>query len=77
MYNTNIVYPALVYKNNKTNQYVANCIMKNLIGFGHTETDAVRNLEKVLNQYSKDYPIKIRPVNTLFSELELSRQEKI
>ena len=43
--------------------------MKNLIGYGHTEEDAVLNLEKVLNSLSKDYPVKVKPVNQFLPEL--------
>ncbi len=59
---SSIEYPALVYKNPKNNVFVANCIVKKLIGYGHTEKDAVNNLESVLKQSNMDYPVKVKPV---------------
>ena len=53
---TEIQYPALIYKNNKNNVFVANCIVKKLIGFGHSEQDAILNLENT------DFPVKVKPV---------------
>lgn len=64
-----IIYPALVYKNNRNNIYVANCIMKKLIGYGHNEKDAIINLENLLNQAKSEYEIKIKPVYKLLPEL--------
>lgn len=43
-----IEYPAMIYKSNRNNVYVANCIAKNLIGFGKTEEDALNNLKESL-----------------------------
>ena len=45
---TEIQYPALIYKNNKNNVFVANCIVKKLIGFGHSEQDWVKIYIRVL-----------------------------
>lgn len=59
---TTAEYPALIYKSNKSNVFIANCIMKNLIGYGHTEKDAISNLESVLSQSHADYVVKIKPV---------------
>lgn len=64
-----IQYPALIYKSKKNNVFIANCIIKNLIGYGHTQEDAVLNLEKVLNNLSKDYPVKVKPVYQFLPEL--------
>lgn len=60
-----IEYPALVYKNEKSNVFVANCIFKKLIGFGKTEVDAVKNLETILNKAEKEYFIKVKPLRSL------------
>lgn len=68
--NTSIQYPALVYKNNKSNVFVANCIIKNLIGYGHSEEAAISNLEEVLNRLHNDYPVRIKPVYKFLSELK-------
>ena len=65
-----IQYPALIYKSKKNNIFIANCIVKNLIGYGHTEEDAVLNLEKVLNNLSKDYPVKVNVLNRFRSTKE-------
>lgn len=43
-------YPAMVYKKPRNNVYVANCIMKNSIGFGRTEKDALESLRKNLEK---------------------------
>ena len=65
----NIQYPALIYKSRRNNVFIANCIIKNLIGYGQTEEDAVSNLEKVLNNLSCDYPVKVKPVYQFLPEL--------
>lgn len=57
-----IEYPALIYKNGKNNVFVANCIIKKLIGFGKTEQDAIENLESVLNTTNDEYFIKVKPM---------------
>lgn len=59
---SSIEYPALVYKSPKNNIFVANCIIKKLIGYGQTEKAALMNLESVLKQNNTDYPIKVKPV---------------
>lgn len=64
-----VEYPALVYKNNNNNVFIANCIIKNLIGYGQTEKDALVNLEKVLKKVSSEYPIKVKPVYRYLSKL--------
>ncbi len=69
MSNTSIQYPALVYKNNKSNVFVANCIIKNLIGYGHSEEAAIANLQDVLNRLHNDYPVRIKPVYKFLTEL--------
>lgn len=47
-------YPAMVYKSHRNNVFVANCIIKNLIGFGKTEEDALENLKESLQGMTKD-----------------------
>lgn len=42
--------------------FVANCIVKKLIGFGHSEQDAILNLEKILERENTDFPVKVKPV---------------
>lgn len=71
MNQTSIIYPALIYKSKKNNIFVANCIIKKLIGYGHSEYDAVKNLEYVLNGQSSDYPVKIKPVYSFLPELDI------
>ena len=47
-------YPAMVYKSHRNNVFVANCIIKNLIGFGKTEADALDNLKDSLQSMTKN-----------------------
>ena len=60
-----IEYPALIYKNNKNNLFMANCLVKNIIGMGKTETEAIKNLEKSLSVIQSDYTVKIKPMYEL------------
>lgn len=57
-----IEYPVMVYKSTRNNVYVANCIIKNLIGFGKTELDAIENLKNSLENISKGSKVKIKPL---------------
>lgn len=43
-------FPAMIYKNNRNKVFVANCIAKNMVGFGKTEEDALENLKKSLKK---------------------------
>jgi len=47
-------YPAMVYKSHRNNVFVANCIIKNLVGFGKTEADALDNLKESLKSTTKN-----------------------
>lgn len=58
-----IEYPALVYQGNRNNVFIANCIMKNLVGYGHSKEDAIENLEKALNELSAEYVAKVKPIH--------------
>ena len=60
-----IEYPALIYKNNKNNLFVANCLMKNLVGMGKTENEAIQNLENSLSVIQSDYLVKVKPMYEL------------
>lgn len=71
MQQTTILYPALIYKNKKSNVFVANCIIKKLIGYGRTEYDAVKNLENILNSRNPDYPVRVKPVHNYLSDSDL------
>ena len=57
-----VEYPALIYKNNKNNLYVANCFIKNLVGMGKTEIEAIENLENSLSILQKEYVVKVKPM---------------
>lgn len=57
-----IEYPAMIYRNNRTKNFVANCIVKNLIGFGKTEEDALNNLKESIQGETKDCEITVKPV---------------
>ena len=73
MQQSTALYPALIYKNKKSNIYVANCIIKKLVGYGHTEIDAIKNLEKILNKPELNYEIKIKPVYQFLDNLSFSK----
>ena len=60
-----VEYPALIYKNNRNNLFVANCFIKNLVGMGKTELEAIQNLEKSLTTIQSDYMVKIKPMYEL------------
>jgi predicted RNase H-like HicB family nuclease len=57
-----IEYPAMIYKSNRNRVCVANCIIKNIVGFGKTEQDAINNLKESLQHSIKDCEISILPV---------------
>ena len=56
-----IEYPAIVYRTRKGNSFAANCIIKKVVGFGKTETEALNNLQTMLNTASDEYFVKVRP----------------
>ena len=60
-----VEYPALVYQGNRNNVFIANCIMKNLVGYGRSELDAIENLEKALSDANAEYIVKVKPINGL------------
>lgn len=62
MNTTEIQYPALIYKSNRSNIFVANCIIKKLVGYGSSEKAAILNLEQILNKNVSDYPVRVKPV---------------
>ena len=66
---TVIEYPALIYKNEQKNIFIANCIIKKLIGYGQTEQAAIINLESTLKNLNTDYEIKVRPIYRFLTEL--------
>ena len=65
-----IEYPAMIYKNSRNRGYVANCIAKNLFGFGKTEEDALNNLKESLKSSTENIieksQISIKPIYGLF-----------
>lgn len=66
---TEIQYPALIYKSKGNKVFVANCIIKKLVGYGNSEKAAISNLEAVLNRHNNEYPITVKPVYTFLPEL--------
>jgi predicted RNase H-like HicB family nuclease len=52
-------YPAMIYKTNRNKTYIANCFIKNIVGFGKTEEEALRNLRESLSIHGDIY---IKPV---------------
>ena len=57
-----IEYPAMIYKNNRNKSYIANCMIKNIVGFGKTEEDAIKNLKESLKSIADTSEIDIIPV---------------
>lgn len=57
-----IEYPAMIYKNNRNRVFVANCIVKNIVGFGKTEEDALANLKESLQSINSKYEVLIKPM---------------
>lgn len=47
-------YPAMIYKTNRNKTFVANCIVKNIVGFGRTEEAALDNLRDSLQSITHD-----------------------
>lgn len=58
-------YPAMIYKTNKNRTYIANCIIKNLTGYGKTEEDAINNLKQSLKKIIKETEINVKPLYKL------------
>ncbi|HNW25777.1 MAG TPA: hypothetical protein PLG15_06950 [Candidatus Gastranaerophilaceae bacterium] len=56
-----VEYPAMIYKNSRNNNFNANCIVKNVIGFGKTEEEALNNLKASL-QKDTNIEIIIKPM---------------
>jgi len=56
------VYPAMIYKSNRNKVYIANCIVKNVVGFGKTEEEAINNLKESLHHSNEECEIIIEPV---------------
>lgn len=47
-------YPAMIYKTGRSNAFIANCIVKNLVGFGKTEEAALNNLKESFKNVTQD-----------------------
>lgn len=57
-----IEYPAMIYKTGRSNTYIANCMVKNLIGFGQSEDAAIKNLKDSLLSLAEEVDISITPI---------------
>lgn len=57
-----IEYPAMIYKTNRNRTFIANCMAKNLVGFGKTEKEAIDNLKKSICADAKICDINVKPV---------------
>lgn len=55
-------YPAMIYKNTISNVYMANCVVKNITGFGKTEEDALNNLKNTLQEVTNMCDITLKPM---------------
>lgn len=66
-----IEYPAMIYRTNRNKMFVANCMVKNLIGFGKTEEAAINNLKESLQNITEQIieksEISITPMYGLFN----------
>lgn len=60
-----IEYPAMIYKNSRSKTYVANCMVKNIIGFGQSEDAAIKNLKDSLQSVANTCDITIKPIYRL------------
>jgi predicted RNase H-like HicB family nuclease len=56
-----IEYPAMIYKTNRNRAFIANCMVKNIIGFGKTEEEALSNLRESLSVCSET-DVDVKPV---------------
>ena len=56
-----IEYPAMIYKLNRNGTYMANCLVKNIMGFGKTEEDAINNLKQTLHNLV-EIDVNIKPL---------------
>lgn len=57
-------YLAMIYRDNRNKTYMANCIIKNVVGFGKTEEDALNNLKKSLQEVSEKCDITVKPMHS-------------
>lgn len=57
-----IEYPAMIYKTNRNKVFVANCIIKNLVGFGKTEEDALNNLKDSIQNQTNECEVIVKPM---------------
>lgn len=58
-------YTAMIYRNNRNRTYIANCMIVNVVGFGKTEEDAIKNLKDSLQMSTKTFDIDIKPLYKL------------
>lgn len=61
-----VEYPAMIYKNNRNRVFVANCMVKNLVGFGKTEEAALDNLKESLKALNEQADFVVKPMYGLF-----------
>ncbi len=55
-------YPAMIYKTNRNRTFIANCMAKNLVGFGRTEEEALKNLKASLCNHTETCDIRVKPI---------------
>lgn len=55
-----VEYPTMIYKN-RTNGYIATCMVKNFLGFGKTEADAIENLKESLMSLGEKGDFILKP----------------
>lgn len=52
----------MIYKNHRNNVFIANCMVKNLVGFGKTEEAALNNLKESLQGVSQKCEVVVKPM---------------
>lgn len=60
-----IEYPVLIYRDNRGCGFLANCLIKNIIAFGKTELQAIKNIEETLKELTNDYYVRVKPIYKL------------
>ncbi len=60
-----IEYPVLIYRDNRGCGFLANCLIKNIIAFGKTEIQAIKNIEETLKELTNDYYVRVKPIYKL------------
>lgn len=58
-------YTAMIFKNTRSNTFIANCFMNNVLSFGKTEEEAITNLKDTIQGLTKTLDVTIKPLHKL------------